>query len=94
MIQNPKQQHNSGNEKVSFVNIVRKKFQPVKKQKITCGMREQCKQKRKKDYHLEYMQRPEPREKRLEYYSEYSQRPEVKRHIQEYQQIYYQKKKA
>jgi hypothetical protein len=71
----------------------KKKFKPQGKQKITCG-RKQCTQKRKKDYHREYMQRPEPREKRLEYYSEYSQRPEVKKHIKKYHQIYYQKKKA
>lgn len=71
----------------------KRKFKPQRRQKITCG-REECAQKRKKDYHREYMQRPEPREKRLEYYSEYSQRPEVRRQIQKYQQLYYEKRKT
>ena len=79
--------------KKSTCKYCKRKIQPIRKQKITCG-REKCKQKRKKDYHLEYMQRPEPREKRLEYYSEYSQQPKVKTHIQRYQQNYYQKQKT
>ncbi|MYE07772.1 MAG: hypothetical protein F4X95_03365 [Oligoflexia bacterium] len=70
----------------------KKAFQPVRKQKLTCGQKE-CQRKRKKDYQREYMQRPEPREKRLLYYSEYIQRPKVKKHVQRYFQIYYQKKK-
>ena len=70
----------------------KKAFQPVRKQKLTCGQKE-CQRKRKKDYQKEYMQRPEPREKRLLYYSEYIKRPEVKKHVQKYFQMYYQKKK-
>ena len=80
-------------KKQKICKYCKRKFKPLGRQKITCG-RKQCTQKRKKDYHREYMQRLEPREKRLEYYSKYSQRPEVRRHIQKYQQMYYQRKKA
>ena len=58
------------------------------------GVTSQCKKCRRecvREYHCEYYQRPEVKERKRKYRREYNQRPEIRKHNREYQREYLQR---